>query len=231
MKETPALKVVYRQVADLIPYARNARTHSDEQVTRIANDMKAHGYRDFRFLLSNDNYVCTKDGAFFRVCRVQSSKSGRLIRKYETTKLKGSIDKYGYITYRILTEKGKKHLKAHREMLLAWEGKSTLPQVNHKDGNKQNNSLSNLEWCSAKDNVIHAVKTGLLDPRKSGAKYSKVPLVDYLTIYCLWKHKGLSKTALAKMNKCSRGAIDTVLSRTANLLSILENRNGQPNYV
>lgn len=231
MKETPALKVVYRQVADLIPYARNARTHSDEQVTRIANDMKAHGYRDFRFLLSNDNYVCTKDGAFFRVCRVQRSKSGRLIKKYETKKLKGSVDKDGYVTYRILTQEGKKHLKAHREMLLAWEGNSTLPQVNHKDGNKSNNSLSNLEWCTAKENVTHAVRTGLLDAKKSGAKYSRVPLVDYLIIYCLWKHKGLSKTALAKMNKCSRGAIDTVLSRTANLLSILENRNGQPNYV
>lgn len=34
-------------------------------------------------------------------------------------------------------------------------------QVNHKDGNKQNNHFSNLEWCSAEQNTQHALETGL----------------------------------------------------------------------
>lgn len=34
-------------------------------------------------------------------------------------------------------------------------------QVNHIDGNKENNHISNLEWCSAEQNTQHALQTGL----------------------------------------------------------------------
>jgi len=42
------------------------------------------------------------------------------------------------------------------------------PWINHIDGDKHNNNLKNLEWCTAKENSQHAVKTGLRKYYKKG---------------------------------------------------------------
>lgn len=84
MKETPALKVVYRQVADLIPYARNARTHSDEQVTRIASSIKEFGFTN-PILIDGDNGIIAGHGRL-----MAAKKLG--MREVPTIELSGMTD-------------------------------------------------------------------------------------------------------------------------------------------
>ena len=49
-----------------------------------------------------------------------------------------------------------------------------LPQVNHIDGNILNNSISNLEWCSAGANNIHAINLGLRPTKLNMEKANEI---------------------------------------------------------
>ena len=53
--------------------------------------------------------------------------------------------------------------KVHRLIMLAFVGPQNGMQINHKDGNKSNNQLSNLEYVTQEENRTHALDNGLKD--------------------------------------------------------------------
>jgi len=80
-------------------------------------------------------------------------------------KLKLSVDTKGYKYLDIRQQNGKnKCPKIHRLIAEAFlENLENKPQINHIDGNKLNNSIENLEWCTQEENRKHAIKLGLKD--------------------------------------------------------------------
>lgn len=90
------------------------------------------------------------------------SNKGDIVRVQTGHRLKPSIAKNGYYVVALWDKnKGKSHY-IHRMIAEAFiPNPKGFKTVNHKDGNKLNNDISNLEWCSYGRNNQHAYDTGL----------------------------------------------------------------------
>ena len=71
-------------------------------------------------------------------------------------------DETGYSKVSLFKNGKTKRCLIHRLVAQAFlKNNNNYPQVNHKDGNKANNTIENLEYCTASENMKHAVKMGL----------------------------------------------------------------------
>lgn len=68
----------------------------------------------------------------------------------------------GYETVVLYRNKKNKAFRVHRLVAMAFlDNPNNYEQVNHIDGNKRNNNVKNLEWCTAEQNTHHAINNGL----------------------------------------------------------------------
>ena len=86
----------------------------------------------------------------------------------------------GYEYVHLCNGKGKTKLfRVHRLVAETFiPNPDNSPEVNHKDGNKQNNSVDNLEWCTNLENIQHSVKTGLRNAKGENNPSAKLTAKD-----------------------------------------------------
>ena len=88
-----------------------------------------------------------------------------------------------YLAIGICTNGKRKNQKIHKLIALAFiPNPCNKLTVNHKDGNKTNNHIDNLEWATHKENINHAWQNGLCESNRNSISIRKSkPVIDILT--------------------------------------------------
>lgn len=157
--------------------------------------------------------------------KVSHSKGG--LRQVNKRILKNLLNKYGY-AYVKLNNTGKKYFSLHRLVALNFiANPENYKQVNHKDFNKLNNNVSNLEWCSCTMNIrydwlhkrrehqrkISSETIAKSDIWRKGSEHSQAKLNDAQVLKIREMVKTKSHMEIAKLFGVSRPTITLIANR------------------
>lgn len=143
------------------------------------------------------------------------NEKGELFTDNGTRQLKDCV-KNGYVRNELVLKNGEsKYFARHRLVLRCFKPINNFDkmQVNHIDGNKLNNNLNNLEWCTNQENRIHAVKIGLTARLKGennpASKLKEKQVLDI--IQDLLHHVPYSQ--IMKKYNCSKSTISAIKNK------------------
>ena len=151
--------------------------------------------------------------------RVRNNDNGKILPVYEQNS--------GYLIVHLSprgnSKNGTKHRLVHRIVAMTFLADSYTEknnEVNHIDGNKHNNSVENLEWCTRSYNLEHGYRTGLYDEgrKKVSEKHSgqgnprakKVICIETKEVFnCIKDGAEAKNVSRQGINKCLKGIMKT----------------------
>lgn len=134
------------------------------------------------------------------------------------------LDAYGYPIVSLYKDTIPRTFKIHRLVALAFiPVKENKPIINHKDCNKKNNKVGNLEWCNDHENKVHAWSNGLMERAREKAKLTdnrgekcgsaKLCAGNVIEIRRRYFYKEFTQNSLGKIFKVNRTTIGKIVRR------------------
>lgn len=151
-------------------------------------------------------WKCIKYGE----CRYSVSNMGRVKNNTTGKILKGRWSRKGYLFVSIYngSRMSKKECRIHRLVSEAFiPNPENKPQVNHINSDKQDNRVENLEWCTALENIHHAMSQGVMFGVKS--QITKDTVINIRNEYA----KNKNQSHLARSFGIPRGTIRDIITR------------------
>lgn len=157
-------------------------------------------------------YQISNQGIVKSLDRIIKHKTGKL-QPIKGLILKGDTNNAGYHRIRLFSISSKERVFVHRLVAQTFiPNPLNLPCVNHKDGNKKNNRVDNLEWTNYPDNIKHAYSTGLaIHP--VGEQWHNSKLTETKVLAIRAKGSTVTQQSLADEFGVSRRAIGKILNR------------------
>ncbi len=147
-------------------------------------------------------YEVSNVGQVRRIAPGQHTRPGKILRAAPTPA--------GYLTVRLYPGGRTKYI--HRLVARMFIGPRPKGfQINHKDGNKVNNTVENLEYISARGNADHALRTGLWRRKGTANPKAKLRDEDVEQIRDL-ASKGISSKKIAEMFGVTRRLIYQIVA-------------------
>ena len=138
------------------------------------------------------------------------------VYKYENGKYKiinPSVTNNGYLTVSVKTRKKSTSMFVHRMIAQTFiPNIKNKPEVNHIDGNKKNNFVTNLEWVTRKENAEHAYRTGLFGFGEDMGT-SSITNETCRKICSLLENTNLGPKAISKKVNCSSKIVNDILHK------------------
>ena len=157
------------------------------------------------YMISNLGRARSIDRIIIRSDGVERTIKGGILKQHN--------NKAGYPSFGVWKDNKRVLLMTHRIVLSEFvQNNDKTLVVNHKDGDKENNLLSNLEWCTQKFNIDHAMNNGLFDNRGIKHGNSKISESDVLKIRKLHKD-GLNHQEIADKIGVKRRNVTSIVNR------------------
>lgn len=125
--------------------------------------------------------------------------------------LKLTKDKDGYLIVNLYKNNKSKTFKVHRLVAEAFiPNPDNLPQVNHKDEDKSNNIVSNLEWCDVKYNQNYGTRNKRIGKSNTNGKRSKTVLqytLDGKFVREWESYRECKRNGFNHVSECCRGKL------------------------